>query len=318
MRILLTGWPSFRNGEATAGDVLSMNQVQRVLDAAGLPVEVAWSPVLRPDALNLDDADPQRYTHLVFTCGPAHGTQVRWLHSRFSRCRRIAVGVSVIDPTDPAVTGFDCVLARDTLAQDTQAREIPDLNGAVRPGRRDLSGSAPGGAGPVIGVVLAPGQPEYGERRRHDQVHQRLADWLTQQDCARIPVDTRLDPRDWRHAATPGQLDALLGRLDAVVSTRLHGLVLPLRLGVPVLAVDPVAGGGKVSVQAGAWDWPALVTAGSLLAGTAALSHWWRWCLSAQGRALATERAATAGQGRPEELVSELLRILAEPAVVSR
>ncbi|MFN2494288.1 MAG: polysaccharide pyruvyl transferase family protein [Pseudonocardiaceae bacterium] len=307
MRILLTGWPSFVCGEATAGDVLSMERVHRALGEAGLSVEVAWSPVFRPGALSLDDADPDRYTHLVFACGPAHGAQVRLLHSRFSRCRRIAVGVSVIDPTDPAVTGFDRVLARD---------------GEVAPGRRDLSASAPTRTVPVIGVVLAPGQPEYGERRRHDTVHQRLATWLAEQDCVRIPIDTRLDPRNWRHAATPDQLDSLFGRLDAVLTTRLHGLVLALRLGVPVLAVDPVAGGGKVSAQADAWTWPALVTAEGLVSRTlnssAALSHWWRWCLSTQGRALAAERAATASQGHHEELVSGLLQTLADPAMTCR
>jgi hypothetical protein len=46
MRVLLTGWPSFLRGEATAGDVLSMDRVHGALQHAGLPVEVAWSPVL--------------------------------------------------------------------------------------------------------------------------------------------------------------------------------------------------------------------------------------------------------------------------------
>jgi hypothetical protein len=65
MRVLLTGWPSFLRGEATSGDVLSMDRVHRALQHAGLPVEVAWSPVFRPGSLHLADADPDRYTHLV-------------------------------------------------------------------------------------------------------------------------------------------------------------------------------------------------------------------------------------------------------------
>jgi hypothetical protein len=300
MRVLLTGWPSFLHGEATAGDVLSMDRVHRALQHAGLPVEVAWSPVLRSGSLHLDDADPDRYTHLVFACGPAHGEQVHWLHARFDRCCRIAVGVTVTDPADPSVTGFDRVLARDTVAPD----------GESGPAHRDLSSAAPTGDVPVIGVILAPEQPEYGLRRRHSQVHERLTAWLVEQDCARIPLDTRLDLRDWRHAATPDQLDALLRRLDVVVTTRLHGLVLPLRHAVPVLAVDPVAGRGKVSAQAGAWDWPALVRAETLEHGTAELSHWWRWCLSAPGRAHAAERAAAAFRDE-EELVAGLLQALA-------
>lgn len=106
MRVLLTGWSSFLHGEASAGDVLSMNRVHSVLMHAGVPCEVAWSQVFRPGTLSLDDADPERYTHLLFVCGPVHGEQVRSLHSRFGGCRRIAVGVTVLDPADPAVTGL--------------------------------------------------------------------------------------------------------------------------------------------------------------------------------------------------------------------
>lgn len=174
----------------------------------------------------------------MFICGPVHGEQLRWLHHRFSPCRRIAVGVTVCDPADPAVTGFDVVLARDTPKGQ---------------GRWDLSATARIEQVPVVGVALAPGQPEYGERRRHDEVHQRITTWLLEQDCARVPVNTRLDPRQWRNPSTPGQLDSVLCRLDAVLTTRLHGLVLALRLGVSVLAVDPVDGGGKVGAQAAAW-----------------------------------------------------------------
>jgi hypothetical protein len=124
-----------------------------------------------------------------------------------------------------------------------------------------------------------------------------------------VPVDTRLDPRQWRNPGTPGQLDSVLCRLDAVLSTRLHGLVLALRQGVPVLAVDPVDGGGKVGAQAAAWDWPALVTAGEVLKDVDCLRPWWSWCLSAEGRMLAAERA-TAACRDGEQLVADLLGIL--------
>jgi hypothetical protein len=298
MLILLTGWPSFLHGEATAGDVLSMDRVQQALQTAGLPVDVAWSPVFRPGALHLADADPERYTHLVFVCGPAHGSQVRWLHERFPRCRRVAVGVTVVDPDDPAVTGFHQVLARDGGAGVPSPRS-----------RRDVSSAAAAGDGPVVGVVLAAPQPEYGKAGRHAEVHEQVTRWLTAQDCTCLPVDTRLDRRDWRHATTPGQLDSLLTRLDTVVTTRLHGMVLALRLGVPALAVDPVAGAGKVSAQACAWQWPALVCAEDALRDTTELDRWWPWCLSPEGRAAAAQSATAAAAD--EELVTELLRTLA-------
>ncbi|HEY8480447.1 MAG TPA: polysaccharide pyruvyl transferase family protein [Spirillospora sp.] len=278
-RVLVTGWPSFLHGEATAGDVLAMDAVRRALDSAGVEHDLAWSPVFRPDGLHLDRADPRRYTHLVFTCGPLHGPQVEELHRRFARCVRVAVGVSVVDPHAPAVTGFDAVLPRDAPG---------------RAPRRDLAALPETPPVPVVGVVLAPGQAEYGTRRRHDRVERELTGWLAARACARLPLDTRLDPRDWRLFATAAELESALRRLDLVVTTRLHGLVLALKNGVPALAVDPVAGGAKVTAQARAWPWPAVVTvpAGAPGQGTGRdgplldvreLDRWWDWCLRPGG-----------------------------------
>jgi hypothetical protein len=273
MRVLLTGWFSFLDGEATAGDVLSLEAVRSAL--ADVPHDVAWSPVFRPGELTLDDADPRTYTHVVFVCGPLHGPQLRGLHERYAGCRRIAVGVSVIDPGDPAVTGFDVILPRDA----------PDAG--VRRDLAALPGTSPV---PVAGIVLAPGQEEYGAARRHDDVHERLTSWLAGLDCARLVLDTRLDHDDWRSFGTADQLLSAVARLDVVVTTRLHGLVTALRCGVPALAVDPVSGGAKVAAQARAWEWPALLTADEL--SEDALDHWWHWCRGPEGRATAA-RART-------------------------
>jgi len=190
--------PSFLHGEATAGDVLSMQQVRAAPEGADVPCEVAWSPLVRPGTLTLDDAAPERYAHVDFVCGPLHGQQLRWLHDHFARCRRIAVGVTIVDPSDPTVTGWTC-----------------------------CSCGTPG-----------PGQAS----------------------PARLP---RAAPRRGVHYPAPRP-----------------GLVLALRHGVPALAVDPVAGAGKVSAQAHAWQWPALVAAESVVRdrrGTAELQDWWRW-----------------------------------------
>lgn len=290
MRVLVTGWSSFVHGEATAGDVLSMRRVEEALSGAGIPYDTAWSPGFRPAALHLDDADSARYTHLVFVCGPAHGYQVRTLHERYAGCRRIAVGVSVLDPADAAVTGFHRVLARDD-------------SDIARP---DLSVSASTGTVPVVGVIFAPGQAEYGTARRHRSVHESLQRWLSDMDCARLPLDTRLADGDWRHCRTPDQLASIFARLDAVVTTRLHGLVFALRAGVPALAVDPVAGGGKVSAQAAALGWPAVIPA-EHVRDTAAVHHWWQWCLSAAGRAHAGREEFPAADSLTQALLEELL-----------
>ncbi|MFD7508518.1 polysaccharide pyruvyl transferase family protein [Streptomyces sp. NPDC059853] len=267
-RTLITGWFSFPDGEATAGDVLALNRVRAVFEDRDLPYDVAWSPGFAPGELALEEAVPEAYTRLVFVCGPLHGPRVAALHRRFAHCRRVAVGTSVIDPHDPAVTGFHRLLPRD---------------GTPAPPRQDLSLRAPGGAAvPVVGVILTDGQHEYGGRRLHAETARTVTSWLAAQPCAPVPLETRLDRTDGRLCGTPEQLLSVLERLDAVVTDRLHGLVLALRCGVPPLAVDPVRGGAKVTAQARACGWPALLPGERL--DPAALDHWLDWCLT-RGRA---------------------------------
>ncbi|MFJ4439258.1 polysaccharide pyruvyl transferase family protein [Streptomyces sp. NPDC088923] len=292
--VLLTGWFSFIDGEATAGDLLARTAVAQALDAAGVPHDTAWSAGFAPGARTLDEAPPEAYRHVLFVCGPLHGPQVRELHRRYADCVRVAVNVSVIDPHAPETTGFALVLARD---------------GGTGPPRPDLAALAPAGPPPpLVALVLTQGQGEYGNRRGHTDVTTALTAWAGTKDCARLPADTRLARDDWRLCASPEQFLALAARCDLVVTTRLHGLVLALRTGVPALAVDPVLGGGaKLSAQARALRWPALVPAEQVR--PAVLDHWWEWCLDGRGRAAAGRRAArlararrTGGGGRSAQL----------------
>ncbi|NEY36565.1 polysaccharide pyruvyl transferase family protein [Streptomyces sp. PRKS01-65] len=271
----MTGWFSFLDGEATAGDVLALHRVEEALRGTGEAYDVVWSPGFRAGGLHFEDVDPAAYSHLVFVCGPVHGRQIEELHRRFAHCVRIAVGVSVVDAGSPAVTGFDRVLARDAPGAGPAA---------------DLAARAPGlPARPVAGVILTHGQHEYGARRRHERVAAAVTGWLAGKDCARLELETRLDAHDWRLCATPAQLESVLARLDLVVTDRLHGLVLALRAGTPALAVDPVEGGAKVTAQARACGWPALLAAEDV--DPAGLERWWQWCLG-EGR----ERARRIGE----------------------
>lgn len=307
VRVLIIGWSSVLHGEATAGDLLSAEAVAERLRAGGAEVDVAVSPavlraygsrgaVLFEDADEMLQVDPDKYTHVVWACGPLTGRPVERVHERFPRARRLAVGVSVLDPADPAVTGFHAVVARDAPAA------APRRDLAARPAIEGV---------PVVGVYLTRGQREYGPRRRHDAVAGTLTSWLGRLDVARLELDTRVDPRDWRLPATAEQVLAVLGRLDVVVTTRMHGLVLALRAGVPALAADPVAGGGKVRAQAAAWGWPGVLGAEEILGpgGPAALTERFAWCTSGAGRAAAArarDEAPAAGADQLEALTAAL------------
>ncbi|HEU5355952.1 MAG TPA: hypothetical protein VFU65_15875 [Actinocrinis sp.] len=160
-RVLLVGWFSFPHGEATAGDVLAWRAVHDELDRAEIALDTVWSTGFRPGGVILDAVRPEEYSHLVFVCGPLHGPQIDELHRRFGDCRGIAIGVSILDPQDPAVAGFDVVIPRD--APDAAAR----LDLATGP-------AAAAAALPVVGVALAHGQGEYGPARRHERVTEAI------------------------------------------------------------------------------------------------------------------------------------------------
>lgn len=281
-RVLLAGWFSFLHGEATAGDLDALATVREWLDARHIAYDVAWSPAFGgPEA---DDVDPGGYTALVFTCGPLAGAPVERLARRFAHCRKVAVGVSAVDPA--VATLFEVVVARD---------------GAGGKGLPDLAWSAAGGHGargawPVVALATVGEQPEYGERARHGAVHRALRRFLEHRDLAVVDVDTRVDPGVARQRV-PAQVHGLLAAADVAVTTRLHGLVLGLRFGTPVLAVDPVEGGAKVSRQAAAVGWPAVLTPDELSERT--LGRWLDFCLGPDA-ATAVERArrrAEAGLG---------------------
>ncbi len=291
-RVLVMGWCSVEDGEATAGDALSMRAVADALARAGADVDVAWAPaVVPPGGLLLRDARPGRYTHVVWACGPLRGGAVSRALAPFAGATLIAAGVSVVDPADPVVRIFEHVFPRDGRGAD---------GGALDP-VVDLSAHASTARVPVVGTVLAPGQAEYGAARRHEQVRDALEGWIGSTGAALLEIDTRMDRRSWRQPWSPDELTSVVGALDAVVTMRLHGLVLALSRGVPALALDPVAGGGKVTAQARAWAWPAVLSAEAVTGpqGSARMSEHLTWCLSDEGRDAAAAAGRRAGSDAP-------------------
>jgi hypothetical protein len=68
--------------------------------------------------------------------------------------------------------------------------------------------------------------------------------------------------------------------------------VLALKHGVPALAVDPVAGGAKITQQTAAVGWPVVQSSGDFREDE--LQAAFDFCLTSQARQLAAECAARA------------------------
>lgn len=273
-RVLLVGWFSFDGMGATAGDVLAADTAEAWLQDAGIAVDRAVAPPWS-DGLRWEDADPRSYSHVVFVCGPLRpiGLPLSGFLDRFGAIPFIGLDVTVACPLSEW-NPYEVLFERDGT-------------GTTRP---DLAWVAPRVKLPLVGIVLARRQPEYGRRGRHREAAAAIEEAAGAGSFVRLPIDTRLDENrcSLRNAA---EVESLIGACDAVLTSRLHGLVLSLRNGVPAVAVDPVAGGGKLTAQAEKVRWPAVFSFDS---PSPALSAALAWCLTPSAKAAVQECAARA------------------------
>jgi len=254
VRALVAGWFSFPWMGATAGDLLAADVVGSWLTSAGCPYDVAVAPTVGAgvDALTVD---PALYSHLVFVCGPlGAGEPAIGLFQRFRGARLIGVDLSMLQPV-PEWNPFHLLLERDSS----------------RAARPDIAIMTEPILVRVAAVVLAHEQHEY-EQGRHQDITREVDAAVHRLGMARVLVDTCLDPPNLTGLRSPAEVLSVLARADVIVTTRLHGLVLGLRVGVPVVAIDPIVGGAKVTRQAEVLGWKELISADHADAGTISLA----------------------------------------------
>lgn len=289
MKALVAGWFSFDGMGATAGDLLARDVACDWLRRADVPFDVAHSSNF-DGGVEWSMADTGAYSHLVFVCGPlGNGEPVTDLFARFDHCRLVGLNLSMlqsIEEWDP----FDLLLERDSS----------------REARADLTFVSANPHVPVVGKVLVHPQREYANPL-HRQANEALDRLLSSREVATVQIDTCFDPPNATGLRTPGEVESVIARMDVVVTTRLHGMVLALKNGVPVLALDPIAGGAKIRRQAQTIDWPVCFTADDVSDDRlgAALDH----CLGEEARAAAVAcatRAAAAVRRTGDEFMAYL------------
>lgn len=216
------------------------------LEEAGFNCDVAHSPSF-PGGVDWKVVDPQSYSLVAFVCGPlGNGEPVSEFLDRFGGVRTIGLGLSMLHPIDEW-NPFDLLLERDS----------------TRAARPDLSFAHERPRPPVVGLVLAQKESEYPGVMQ-DATDEAIEHLVSSREMSIVRIDTCFDPENTGGLRTPGEVEALLSRMDAVITTRLHGLVLALKNGVPALAIDRVAGGAKIKKQAEAIGWPLVFTADRL------------------------------------------------------
>lgn len=268
---------------STVGDLEVLDWATARLVRLGIPHDVsAFRPGIRAAEPRWVDArlvDPRPYTHLLVVCGPfgpTHFAEEADLLARFAHCAWIGLNLTMVAPLD-RFDPFDALLERDS---DRIAR--PDLSLAQTQPRR-----------PVVGLCFAGNQPEYGDRQLHGPARRRLRALARRAGAAPLELDTKWPAsRNANGFRSPAEFESVLARVDVLLTTRLHGLALALKNGVPVVALDAIRGGDKVLRQARALGWTEAFPADAVTDADldAALAR----CLApdARDRALACARAA--------------------------
>jgi hypothetical protein len=273
-RTLVTGWFSFEMYGATAGDLMVRDVVCDWLREAGHEYDVALAPPFT-GGVDWRAVDSSRYTHLLFVCGPfGDSWDTQQLLGRFAHCRKLGVNLSMLQALDEW-NPFDFLIDRDSSR--TENPDVALLCEQPKP--------------PVVGLLLVHKQDEYRGRGRHDEANAAIHRLIAAHEMAVVDIDTRLD-ENRTGLRTSGEIEALIGRMDLVLTTRLHGMVLAIKNGVPVLALDAIAGGAKVTRQARALGWPVCLAAEKL--HDEDLESAWQFCLTQQAREKARECAASA------------------------
>ncbi|OEO28007.1 hypothetical protein VW23_006810 [Devosia insulae DS-56] len=247
--VIVTWYGSFgaRNG-ATLGDLMAVDNFSQDLRAAGVEHAVIsgqmdWSGHLRVESPFM--LKPKARA-LVFVCGPLtndpHLVDVLAVHRN---ARKLAVGVSVLAQQPGIVDRFDVVVARDGTDSATFDLAVSSVvPPTVQPHLR------------TVGLCFRGAQQEYGTASLHDR-----AEGLLRELAAKRGLDVRIIDTVLRPDNTPTDIRNAFAAVDCVFTTRMHGALLSLAAGKPVLAVDQVPGSAKVLSVVGATGWPFLYRA---------------------------------------------------------
>lgn len=292
---LVVGPFAFDDWYATYGDTQAMRVALEWLEESGIPYDVACHPHNDFTGVNLHAVDPEQYTIIMYVCGPWRPADRDFFFSRFEHCVKIGVNVSLVGTSE---SDFDHLFARDLGEQH----------------RPDVVFSPPRAPDhPLVGVFMVHEQPEYGARQQHDAVTSAVDGYFARGVAYPVELDT-LHVGNRTSAKDAAQLEALVRRLDVTITSRLHGFVFSLRAGTPPIAIDPIVGGGKVTAQARAVDWPILIPAEETTADRIAAEV--ERCLTEDftGRVDESLRRARAGVAEVRDLFVGSMSDLPQPA----
>lgn len=264
MKILVAGWFSFEKCNVTAGDLMACDLACKWLECSDYSYDVAIAPPLT-GGVNWRSVNPNSYSHVVFVCGPFPLDKLTTdFINYFSRCRLIGLDLSMIEPLD-IWNPFDVLIARDS-----SIGSHPDI--AFLSNQTKV---------PIVGIILVHPQHEYGNKGKHRIANAAIERLIASKEMAVVYIDTGLDPNT-TNLRSAAEIESLIASMDIVLTTRLHGTVLALKNGVPVIAIDPISGGAKILCQTKTIGWPLGFSIDNL--SDATLQSAFEYCLTQEAR----------------------------------
>lgn len=290
---ILVWWGSYGyKGGPTVGDLMAVNNLSAKLGQRRVEHAVVSHPELRiPGHVPVTDLYAIKpAAKVVFVCGPiTHSQDLQDLLSNQGGAIKIAVGVSILANQARMNSQFHHIVARD--GADPSYFDLA-ISRTIEPTGCDRFETA--------GVCVRGPQGEYGHNREgmFRRAEAIIQDALRHGSLRPKTIDTVLSAVN-----SPEAIHAGFSSSDIVLTTRMHGALLALAAGKPVIAIDQVPGGAKVSSVVRKTGWPFVLQAETATNETVRLmmdeirsGDWKAQVLSAQAQIRTlTEEALQAG-----------------------
>ncbi len=238
-KIALTWHGAWADPFVTIGDQIAMENLSRALTEAGIEhLVLSAFPTSLPVPVVTDFRQVPQLDLIVHVCGPlVPSAQLFFLLGKARK--KLAVGVSVLGRFGPFNSLFDAIVARDG-----REPEHFDLAPALLPAaKKKLLNETP-----VVGLCLVGRQGEYKQGTLHRRAEELLTAATVEIGAAVTPISTVLR----EESAALEKFSAV----DVVATTRMHGSLFALMYGKPVVAIDQVPGGAKVTSILRRVTWP--------------------------------------------------------------
>lgn len=246
--VVLVWWGSYGyRGGPTLGDLLAVDNLSARLAAENIEHAVVSHPEFgfagHFPVEDIYKIAPAR--KVVFVCGPlTDNRDLRDFLAIHRKARKIAVGVSVLENHDRMNRRFDCIVGRDGVERSTFDLAISEITPPPATFTKKPQ---------TIGICVRGKQTEYGKARvaLSDKASSIFDGLAADSGLRPVVIDTVLT-RDNPAEAIAARFHAV----DIVLTTRMHGALLSLAAGKPVIAIDQIPGGAKVSAVVGKTGWP--------------------------------------------------------------